>query len=349
MKILLLLLLVAVYFLFKSYAILAGYLISGLLVFWISCVIVFILYKRVCKIKLIKHGNSLNLRDIPQVRTITELGYLLNGKITPSMLGVSIMELVRKKALLLRYNPDNKDYIFLHNDAKSKELTSDESYLINWLFKIIGSGEKVSLSLMKREAITNSTYFLSCYNNWNEVASIEGAKSVFFETKKQTLNSVFGYIGLSILLAFLGMITHQSTFLIVFSLIATLILIIYIDSFYMRTKYGNEEYSRWISFSHSIKRGDISKNITDLTSIGRIVVYATLLRRKFDVSLSKMLENSNHAFDNDEFIVSVRCGAFDEVCSKINKLVPRALVVSFFFSKNKGCSSAPKYSKNKEM
>lgn len=348
MKILLLILFLIINFIPQNYVTLKIYLMSGLLVFWIFYVLGFIWHvqkDRAVKNKFEKH---LYIKDIPTVRTVVEVGYLLHGKIHSSMLGTSIIELVRKKALLLRYNPKDKDYVFIYNNVGSEKLTYAEKFLLDWLLSKIGNGQRVTFAHIKKDARTNSAYFLSCYENWNTLASFEGAKPNFFETKNNVVDGTIGFIVLSIILALLGLYNHLPTPLIIASLFATLILIIYINSFYLRTKEGNSEYSRWVSFSHSIKRGDACNNISDLSSLERVIVYSKLMNQNTDKMMTTILTKDGCPFDNSEFIMYARSGIIDEICSKINKLVPTALLVSFVFARNKGSRASVKYKRKEE-
>jgi hypothetical protein len=349
MKVLVLILLIIIYLLPSDAADLKVSLVSALSIVWTCYVAIFILYHQNNKNKKNKRKKRLFVKDIPSIMTPLELGYLLKGKIDSSMLGVSVMELIRKKALLLRYNPKRKDYVFIYNRNSIEEITNSERALLDWLLKKIGDGGKVPLSLIKKDARTNSSYFLSCYNNWHMLASFEGTKTNFFETKKNVVESSLAFVGLSLVMALLGLAMHVSLYLVTLCLLASVILIIYVSFFYLRTNDGNEEYSKWISLSHSIKRGEACNNITDLTTISRFIVYAKLLHKRIDKSLNIILENNGHVYDNDEFIMYARGGIFNEICSKMNKLVPTALTLSFVFVKNNGSRATVRYKKDEEV
>lgn len=349
MKVLMLILLVIIYLLPSNSAELKIALISALSVIWTIYVAIFIIYHQNNKMKNNRRKKGLFVKDIPSLRTPLELGYLLKGKVDYSMISTSIIELIRKRALLLRYNPKKKDYVFIYNNNSTEEITNSERALLKWFLKNIGDGEKVSLSRIKRDARTNSVYFLNCYNNWQMLASFEGTRTNFFQTKNNVVESSLAYIGIAIILALMGFIIHIPLYLTTLSLCASVVLIIYVSKFYLRTNDGNEEYSKWISLSHSIKRGEACNNITDLTNVERLIVYSIILHTKSNKSLNNILENNNHGFDNEEFIMYERSGIFKELCSKMKNLVPTALMLSYFFSKNNGSKATTRYKKNEEV
>jgi hypothetical protein len=122
-------------------------------------------------------------------------------------------------------------------------------------------------------------------------------------------------------------------------LIATLILVLYTNSFYLRTTSGNDEYSRWISFSHCINKENGLHDINDIRLIRRLTLYVILLGKNASQTITKILDNNPTKFENDEFIDYTKNGIIDEICTKMNKFVPQALLISFFLAKNKGSSS----------
>jgi hypothetical protein len=296
-----------------------------------------------------QYNQDVSIKNIPEKRTIIELGYLLNSKITSSILSASIINLIRKKALLLRYNPKKEDYVFLYNSNREDPLTISETFLLEWLLTKIGNGEKVSLSRIRKDALTNSAYFLSCYRDWSILAFFEGTKPKFFETRNYLFDDMVGYIILSIILSLLSLTINPWSFLVILSLISTLILIIYCNGFYLRTSDGNAEHLRWIAFSKSIKKGDACNNIDDLSLIEQTLVYNILLNKDSSEMLSNLLKKNEQVINQSDFILYVKNGIIDDVYSKIKKLIPFALIISFFIPINRGSKAVVKHKKKEEV
>lgn len=322
-------------------------LMSGLILAWIIYVFSLVCYIRKRKKENIIKEDNLFIKDIPQLRTVCELSYLLNKKIDSQALGASIMDLVRKKALILKYNPENNDYIFVFNQEQNEKLTFAEKYLSDWLLTKIGNGQRIPLSLIKRDAYSNSAYFLACYNDWKVLASVEGTKPRFFEFTSDLLDNTIGYIILSIILGMFGLYSQVPVAIVVISLITTLVLILYVNSFYLRTKEGNSEYNRWMSFMSSIKNGEACLYPSGLPSLEKTIIYAAVLK----VNPKKMIETiiSKNLYDihESDIIRYAEAGVIDEISQDINKCVSRATAISFVFSKNKGSKANVKY-KRKE-
>jgi hypothetical protein len=337
MKVLGFILLLLIYFLPSGFTSMKTDLLTIFSIMWISFVIIFIIYEQKRKSGKNSFIYRQDIKEIPTIRSPVELGYLLKAKITSKMLGVCLMELVRKKALLLRYDNKNNDYVFIFNDIH-EELTDSEHYLLDWMLKDIGNGQRFSLALVSRDAHRNSAYFISCYHEWLANATIEGTKFNYFETIKHVTEKSIGYVILSLTLAFVGF-NLIPTYLTVLGLVATLILVLHTNSFYLRTTSGNDEYSRWISFSHCINKQNELHDINDIRLIRRLILYIILLGKNASQTITRVLDNNSTKFESDEFVDYAKNGIVDEICTKMNKLVPQALIISFFHVKNNGSSS----------
>lgn len=313
-------------------------LMTILFALWIVYVFIFIYRNQKKKHHDNRYQDHLYIKDVPRIRSVAELTYLMNGKINHDLLGISVMELIRKKALFLRYNQESDDYVFVanHNLDTYEKTTYTEKYLLDWLLTKIGNGEKVSLSLIKKDAYTNSAYFLSCYDDWQIFASFEGTKPTFFESTKEIIDSIMGYIVLSIILALICLYNNLLPVITVLSLVSTFILILYINSYFIRTKEGNSEYLRWKSFSNSIKKGDACNNISNLSILERVIIYAKILRVNPRTMMTNISAQNEGKIDDNEFIKYEMTGITDEICNKMKRFVSIALVISFFLPINKG-------------
>lgn len=344
MKLLLLLLVVVIGIMPLELTTMKMILMTILFALWIIYVFIFIYHNQKKKRHDNKYQSHLYIKDVPRIRSAAELTYLMNGRINHDLLGILVMELIRKRALLLRYNQENDDYVFVGNNdlETSEKVTYAEKYLLEWLLIKIGNGEKVSLSLIKKDAYTNSAYFLSCYDEWQTFASFEGTKPTFFESTKKVLDSILGYIVLSIILALISLYNSLLPVITVLSLGSTLVLIIYINSYFIRTKEGNSEYLRWKSFSNSIKKGDACNNISNFSLIERVVVYAKILKVNTRMMITNISTQTERKIDDNEFIKYEMTGITDEICKKMKRFVSTALVISFFLPINKGSRATVK-------
>lgn len=347
MKVLLLILIIVINFLPHDYIDFKIVLLSIAMLSWIVYVLIVLCRLQKEKSSKNKRENDLYIKDIPKTRTVFELYYLLNKQIDAPVLGISLMELIRKKALLLRYNPKNDDYIFIYNSNIGEKLTHAENFLLDWILTKIGNGERVSFSLIKKDACTNSAYFLSCYEDWRMLASLEGTKPPFFEITNHIVDQMVAYISLSIFLALVSLFNSASPMITVPSLVSTLILIMYINSFYLRTKDGNNEYYKWISFADSIKKGDACNNTSSLISLERVAIYSKILGVKANNMWTSISMGNICDITDSEFIKYAMIGIIDEIQMRMKKLVSAAMMISFVFPRNKGSRANVKY-KRKE-
>ncbi|MDD3304612.1 MAG: DUF2207 domain-containing protein [Bacilli bacterium] len=350
MKLFLLTILIITYLLPENAIGIKTSVLEVLILFWLLYVISYILCAQAKKNKINKHEKNLQIKVLPQERTVLELGYLLKGRITSSMLGPSILELIRKKVLLLKKSSDGKDYIFVSNKNLNDFLTDSEKFLLNWFMNNIGNGESVSLSLIKRDAYTNSTYFLTCYYDWHSLASFEGTRAKLVETKSKIMDQALGYIALSIICILLGIIYHSSIHIVSLGILFTVILIVYISNYYfLRTEEGSNQYLYWRSFGKGIENLSVSKITKNITSLEKTVVYAKLLHKNVNKLLDYVSSKDKRLFDDNEFIMYAKSGDINRIYRKINRLVPGALVTSLIFSKNKGSRAPLKRAENKEV
>lgn len=340
MKLILFLLLFIVSFLFLTLNIspITIGVVTAYLILWLIYVIVFIVIKEPKRRKINAYNKDLHIKTIPKRRTVLEVGYMLYGKIKSRLISISIIEMIRKKAFLLRYSPKIKNYVLISNDAV-EELNEAEAFLKNWFVNNIGDGNKVSLSELTHDAMTNSSYFLSCYHDWHTIASFEGTKPNLVGTNSSIIEEAASFIVFSIFLIILGALLHLPIYLLIISSISTIIMIIYINSFHLRTSNGNKEYAQWLSFSKSLDRKDTYDNISDLPTVEKSIIYAKLFNKNVS-KISSLITNKEHIkIEDSEFLLCASSGVIDEVCSKINKLVPLALMLSFIFVKNNGSRS----------
>lgn len=345
MKILVLIALIITYLLPEEFVTVEQTLTYSYIIMWMCYVAFFIFYYEFKRSRGNRRWQNTKSEGMPELRTPLELDYLLKGKIKSSMIGMSLIECIRKKALLLRYSQKMHDYIFIYNKNMDEELTDAERSLLDWMLRKIGDGEKFSLSQIKRDAYTNSSYFLSCYNDWHTIASFEGTRTNFIETKKNIMDNVIGGVALSIGILLLGISAKLPSYLILLSFTTTIAFIIYISAFYVRSDKGKEEYAKWISFFMNIKNNKINI-IEEPKMIQRLIIYTMQYNK---IICKKILKNLDYEkIKNDDFIVYAKYGILNKLIRKTNKLVPGATAMSFVFVNNKGSRANVRYRRNEE-
>jgi len=351
MKVIILIILLAVYFIsiyiFESY-ILCYSILTGLSYLWFVFVLITLFYiykKRDIEYKPL--FNEKYYEKIPLLRKPEQLGYLLNHKIIPINFTASIMELINKEVITIEEDKKQKVYTLVFNNKHNENLLRSEFFLLTWLFNRIGDGERVSINAILKDAKRNSGYFWSCCNEWYELAIFEGEKQVFFESKRDILEESFGYFGLTFILIIENILIHNSYYLIVAMLMTTMGAITYIFNYRRRTEEANEEYYQWLAFGRYFEKDDAFKKESDSNYLASLIIYAKLLgkSKEYRRILNNKVLNDETLLDKNILLKLEVIGVLGVINKKLEKAINNAKLKARFFTANKGSNAIRRYKK----
>lgn len=235
---------------------------------------------------------------IPSTISPLELSILINNKITPQVLTATIYYLIGTKALI---KTKEKKNIYLYRNLNFKgNLSHSQKYVIKLLIDIIGDGDRVSFTTIEKFCNNNSgsTTFLLNYEIWKRMATAEGSKKTFFETKNsKSLVKWFCIIG--VILFLINIIFNLNIFLGYFLLLPSLFSVYYYKKIFKRTKKYNNQFYEWLEFSsylQNIKDLGYQKENTNMYIMYSIVlnkleyVEPYLLNSKDFIKLNKFIK-----------------------------------------------------------
>ncbi|HHW47487.1 MAG TPA: DUF2207 domain-containing protein [Clostridiaceae bacterium] len=206
-------------------------------------------------------------RELPGDYTPAEMSYLMSsGTLNPQDIMATLLDLIRKKQLVLSADKQRKkglfgtkesySYVVSKNDnAPDIKLKAHENFLIDWFINDIGDGQAVSLEEIKEyvKDRNNALHFKSKFDNWCAKAVSEAEKLNFIDnsTKKGTILGVI--IGLIYLAAGILIIAFLYAPFAAALIVQGIILLIYSLTIKRRTAYGNEQYNMWLAFKRFLK------------------------------------------------------------------------------------------------
>lgn len=176
-------------------------------------------------------------RDFPADYNPSTVGYLLHQNISNNDLSACLLNLIYKK--VVTFEPlDKKDYKLVYHENETVMTPSDKQ-----LIKLIFKDNEITLNELKKKARSGYSSFISNFNQWKNLATVEARNENFYENKsriklKSSLYSILGLI-LSVL-AFRYVLLFG---IIIF--VSALISLIYFLSFTKKTPKGNEHYLKW--------------------------------------------------------------------------------------------------------
>ena len=206
-------------------------------------------------------------RELPGDYTPAEMSVLMNmGKVQPRDIMATLMDLVRKKYLLIeKVEVDKKsllgskkvtDYkLSLNKEKSGNGLKSHESFLIDWFINEIGNGNEVFFNDIKEysKGYRTGVSFKNDFDLWCEKAETEAKKNNFFDNSAQK-GKIIGIVSSVIYIAAgiaLPNILYTSDGLIL--LFLGIVLLLYSIRIKKRSAYGNEQYAMWNAFKRFLK------------------------------------------------------------------------------------------------
>lgn len=261
--------------------------------------------------------NGKYFRDFPEEYTPSTVSYLMNKSINNLSFNAGILDLIRKKAIIIEEvtidkkglfkNKQQKDYKLSRNmNFNLDTLSTSEKKLFNLLIGTVGNGDYVILGDMKEfsKDYNNAKRLISGYDSWRYACELEAETEEFYEnTKKEKTNCIL-YSLIFIPITFLALLCGSNMGRVLLMDLFGILAIIYFSSATKRTKKGNEQYHKWKglkNFLADFGRLD-EKDLPEIKLWERYLVYATMfgLAAKVQNAMKMNLERMNYS-DNIDF------------------------------------------------
>lgn len=255
-------------------------------------------------------------RELPGEYSPAVMSVLWNfGKIKPIDITATLMDLVRKKHLLMEVEAVEKkkifrvkeetDYVFTLNDEiKKSDLSKHEKYFLDWLVGKVGNGKSVSLNGIQTytKDKSNAITFKQNYDKWSEDVKIDSVKYEFFDksvVKAKKIGIIISVLG-SILGAY-TLVKHEIVSGSITLLLTSFALVIYSAILKRRSKYGVDQYKKWKAFKMFLKHfSRLSKaEIPSIVIWEHYLVYAISLGVAKEVLNQLKVTFRNEDFNND--------------------------------------------------
>lgn len=280
-------------------------------------------------------------RDFPSDLGPEMVGYLVNRNITTNDLSAAILNLIYKKKIT--YEKLEKDYKFILSEAEIPLTPTDEE-TIAFLF----DGQKeIKMSEFKKKASKGYTRFLHLYEHWFLTVSREAQAKNFFVSlgKIKIIAFIYFFLG-----GFFLFMTLSETWFPVVNIIV--IIIDFIFLFYIllsskRTKYGNEEYHKWIglkNFMNDFGKFE-SRELPQIELWEKYMVYAVTfgiakkLSKEMKIRIQDASFYSPMTYDNYDFFTDMlvlNSVVHDGVVSATEKATATAASVASSSSSSSG-------------
>lgn len=235
-------------------------------------------------------------RELPSDETPAEMSYLYYMKKTNDEdFTATLLDLIRRKYISLDYNPNelttsNPDFTFeLVKDKDQSELLEHEKFLIDWIFRKIGDGNRVSIAKIEgfgKGNVTKAEQFQASARQFVRSIKRVADKRPYFESGvSESKSKAMSFILIPILMLIISFWTQSAYTLnnivaIVISIVVIAVYGTYVSTIQKRSRSGNELYAKWKAFRNFLL--DFS-NMKDYPIPGIIVwehylVYATSLK-----------------------------------------------------------------------
>lgn len=200
-------------------------------------------------------------RELPGDYTPGETSILMTwDKVRPADLMATLMDLVRKKALILEeFSVQKKtilgekmqsEYRYKKSPGDMPSLKEHETFLLDWFVDKVGDGDSFLLSDIKEYARNREKglSFKSDYDTWRSKVKETALLNDFFDKgTKKGINRTIGIAIIYIIASFLfPLFTGYTNG--VSLMFPGIFLIFYATKMKKRTPYGNEQYAKWKAF-----------------------------------------------------------------------------------------------------
>lgn len=290
-------------------------ILKSIIVLWIIGLVI-ILYK--IYIKYDKEYKSKfdgkYYRDFPGTYGPEIVSYLMYKNINNESFGATVLELIRKKALVIDeistkskiLKKDKKDYRLTKNKGNiSEEITDTENIILNLLINTIGDSNSVLLSEVTdySKDYSSAKIFMSEYNAWKKKSETKAIEENFYEDTLKAKLIGISYSLIVPIISFISFCTDLSLGIFYLANIIAVFAIIYFASINKRTIKGNEDYARWNglkNFLSDFGKFD-DKEIPEVKIWEKYLVYATVfgIADKVQEQMKVKLQDFNYDTNTD--------------------------------------------------
>jgi len=274
------------------------------------------------------------LREFPAEYGPEILEYLLKQNLGGEALSASLLEVIRKKAFIIKEHSAKKEDYILKRGTPKEELTESEAFLVDWFLNDVGTKDQVTLKQIKNASSTNkkALKFYQKYEAWKGKVMTRAYHEDFFEHQDHIKIISCLYCFLGFLLFFLH-ITFDTNMILGYSLFfVSFIAMIYFIAFKKRTIKGNDHYVKWMALKRFLNDfGDFKeKELPEIVLWEKYLVYATVfgiakkLEKTMRIRLASMDTNTYNT--SDLVFISLHRGNFS-FTNQINRAVSRGMIL----------------------
>lgn len=194
-------------------------------------------------------------REFPNEYSPSMVGYLMEQKVTSTLLSATILNIVRKGKLKIEEKSvgEEESYSLIKQNTDGKEaLTMEEEYVLNWLIDDMGDGTAVELADFKKATNNKKTssHFIKMYNGWIKLVEKDAKKENLF-----TNGLYLKLVSLFYIIIGLFLYNHWIETVFQFSGFSFLIMILCVGLVYLYHEDKNQRfigYFLWIGLSFMI-------------------------------------------------------------------------------------------------
>lgn len=208
-----------------------------------------------------------------------DVEYLMNKKISANALTASILNLIRKKNIVVDKAEGKDNYLFTLKN--NKNLTKSEEKLIEFLFNYVGDGKTFESKDMKKKSkqvVSNKNLFYESYIEWKAEVETDSISQEFYQDNSKYKLIGGAYVVLGIALVIFNIFFNIEAAMLYLTVPFTIIFAIYICTIKKRSIKGNEDYVKWKAFKNFLEdfgRFD-EKDIPEVKLWEQLLVYAAV-------------------------------------------------------------------------
>jgi Predicted membrane protein len=192
-------------------------------------------------------------RELPSDVSPAVVSYLLDSRIESRDLMATLLDLVRRKYVVMKklgspkIGKDKHDYSFEWRNKNTEGLLPHEKMLLEWFFDKIGDGNKVTLSEIRFEASLRAD-FPKKWSEWQGKVKEEAVKQHYLRTN----SGIYRWVILIFLVQFIGFLFFVPTDWR-WLMFCALPLPFFKPKRVQRTRNGQTEYEKWKAFGHFLR------------------------------------------------------------------------------------------------
>lgn len=240
------------------------------------------------------------MRELPNNYGPEYVEYVMEHRISEKGFSASILNIILKKALVVKDLPESKnDYLLVSDVSKLDALTEAERKIYDVLVQEIGNGTSVTCGEIRKygKSESKARKFIHAYNIWKGIVGKNAKKlDIYVESiGGKMIPCIVSILGIFITMMNLS---FETAFYLGYAAVGFGIVgIIYVCSSTKRTKKGVEEYAKWKAFKHFLKDfGRFNeKELPEIALWEKYLVYATVLgcAKEVEKAMKVKLENMN--------------------------------------------------------